>query len=328
VSGDATADFAAGAVVGDVGGTHARFARVGGDGRPRDVRVLATADHADLAAALRSYLAGLGADAREVSAAAVAVACPVAGDEVHLTNAAWRFSVSATRAVLGLDRLLVLNDFEALALSLPALAAEDLETVREGVAERGAPLAVLGPGTGLGVSGLIPAGGAWRALRSEGGHQDLAATTEREWRVIQRLSDRFGRASLERALSGPGLANLYLAISAVDGRPADPLAPAEVSARARAGSCPAALEAVGLFAGFLGGAAGDLVLTLGARGGLYLGGGVLEAMGPAFDRARFVARFLAKGRFASYLEPVPVRWIRHPAPALLGAARALATETL
>lgn len=315
----------AGAVVGDVGGTHARFARVGADGRPRDVRVLPTAEYADLASALAAYLEAAGTTGAEAGAAAVAVACPVAGDEVRLTNGTWTFSIAATRARLGLARLVVLNDFEALALSLPELRGNDLDTVRGGAAEAGAPLALIGPGTGLGVSGLVACGALWRALGTEGGHRDLAAASEREWRVVERLAARFGHASLERAVSGPGLVNLYRAICELDGRAAEDLRPEQVPEQALAGICPASLEATRLFSGWLGAAAGDLVLTLGARGGLYLGGGVLEAMGAAFDRALFLARLGAKGRFEEYLRPVPVYWIRHPAPALLGAARALAT---
>jgi glucokinase len=318
---------ASGAVVGDVGGTSARFAHLGPDGLPREIRVLPTAAHEDLAAALAAYLAETGADGEGIAEAAVAVACPVTGDEVHLTNASWRFSIAATRARLGLRRLVVLNDFEALALSLPDLAGADLETIRMGVAEPDSPLAILGPGTGLGVSGLVPCGSGWRALRAEGGHRDLAAAAEREWRVVERLAARFGHASLERAVSGPGLVNLYRALCELDGREAEELRPEDVPRRALAGNCPESSEAVRLFSAFLGAAAGDLVLTLGARGGLYLGGGVLEAMGAAFDRAAFRGRFLAKGRFEDYLRPVPVLWIRHPTPALLGAARALANAS-
>lgn len=310
-----------GRLVGDIGGTHARFARVDAAGRLGGQRVLASADFVDLASAVERYLVEAGGGA--VTEAAVAVACPVTGDEIRFTNLHWGFSIEATRRRLGLERLRVLNDFEALALSLPALGAADLERLREGVRAPGAPYALIGPGTGLGVAGLAPVGGGWVALPGEGGHRDLAPATPREWRIFERLAERFGHVSAERALSGPGLVWLYEAVCAADGREAERLTPAEVSARAAEDVCAASREAADLFSGWLGAVAGDLALTLGARGGVFLGGGTLERMGAAFDRDRFVARFLAKGRFEGYLSSVPVDLIRHPFPALLGAAREL-----
>lgn len=308
-------------LVGDVGGTNARFALLDADGALGAQRVLPSADFADLAAAVEGYLAQIGG--REVGEAAVAVACPVLDDEIRFTNLHWVFSIAATRDRLGLTRLVVLNDFEALALSLPALGDADLEPLRTGERLARATRALIGPGTGLGVAGLVPAGGGWVAIPGEGGHRDLAPTSEREWRVHRQLAARFGHVSAERVLSGPGLVCLYEAVVAADGGTPERLEPAAISARAAAGSCAACREAAELFSGWLGAVAGDLALTLGARGGVYLGGGLLERMGAAFDRARFAARFLAKGRFEGYLAPIPVALIRHPHPALLGAARAL-----
>lgn len=312
-------------LVGDVGGTHARFALVDPAGALRDQRVLASAEFGELAEAVERYLSEV--DAVDVGEAAVAVACPVLGDDVRLTNLHWTFSIAATRERLGLSRLRVLNDFEALALSLPALVAADLEVLREGERVAAAPHALIGPGTGLGVAGLVPSGAGWVAVPGEGGHRDLAPATEREWRVFQRLAERFGHVSAERVLSGPGLVWLYEAICAADGRAAERLEPSEVTARAAAGEGAQCAEATALFSGWLGAVAGDLALTLGARGGIFLGGGLLEPMGAAFDRRRFVGRLLAKGRFEAYLRPIPVARIRHAFPALLGAARALAAET-
>lgn len=308
-------------LVGDVGGTHARFALIDAEGVLGALRVLASSDFVDLAAAVESYRAEVGAAG--IAEAAIAVACPVTGDEIRFTNLHWTFSIGATRERLGLARLRILNDFEALALSLPALGAADLERLRDGERAPGAPYALIGPGTGLGVAGLVPADGGWVALPGEGGHRDLAPATAREWRIFERLAERFGHVSAERALSGPGLVSLYEAVCAADGREPERLTPAEVSARAAAGACAASREATELFSGWLGAVAGDLALTLGARGGVFLGGGSLERMGAAFDRDRFLARFLAKGRFEGYLRAIPVDLVRHPFPALLGAARAL-----
>lgn len=311
-----------GILVGDVGGTKARFGIVDADGRLTGVRILSAAAYPTLIDAASDYLAGCETVARPRQGA-IAVACPILGDRVSMTNHPWSFSIGELRRDLGLERLEVLNDFAALALAVPALGSKELATVKEGEAEANAPLTVLGPGTGLGVAMLVPAGGSWLALPSEGGHRDLAATSPREWQVVRQLERRFGHVSVERAVSGPGLVNLYEALSRLAKEEPQALDPAAVVAGARDRSSPACVEAVALFAGWLGAMAGDLALTLGSRGGVYLGGGVLEKMGGVFDAGRFRERFLAKGRFRAYLEPIPVHSIRHPQAALIGAARAL-----
>lgn len=311
-------------VLADVGGTHARFALCGGAAGPQRLRVLPAAEYGDLASAARAYLEREQLAPGTIGSAAVALAAPVVGDEVALTNVGWRFSIEATRRALGLDRLVVLNDFEALALSLPALVGADLELLAAGRPGAEGTLALLGPGTGLGVAGLLPLpGGGWRPIAGEGGHRDLAAATEREWQVLGRLRLRFGHVSAERALSGPGLAAIERALREADGTPAAETTAEEVSTRARAGADPYALEACRLFSAWLGAVAGDLALTLGARGGVYLAGGALAGLGTAFDRGCFLERFLAKGRFRAYLEGVPVRRIVRPDAALLGLSRAL-----
>lgn len=318
-------------LVGDVGGTSARFGLVDpGDAAAHDERVFHTGDFPAFVDAVERYFAEV-APAVRPTAAAVAFACPVVGDEVRLTNASWEFSIAAARTRLGLERFVALNDFTALALSLPALEpARDLSTLKDGTASPDAPLALLGPGTGLGVSGLVPwrdgARSGWTPLATEGGHQDLTVGDEREWAIYRRLrTEHGGHVSAERVLSGPGLPALHAALAAIDGVAAAPLSPSEVTAAAATGDA-LAREAIALFSGWLGSFAGDLVLTLGALGGCYVGGGVVGKLGELFDRERFVARFLAKGRFAAYLEPVPVWLITHPTPALIGSARALAAN--
>jgi glucokinase len=308
----------------DVGGTHARFALCGGSAGPQRLRVLPAGEYGDFTSAARAYLEREQLAPGAIGSAAVALAAPVVGDEVALTNVGWRFSIEATRRALGLDRLVVLNDFEALALSLPALVGADLEQLAAGRPGAEGTLALLGPGTGLGVAGLLPLpGGGWRPIAGEGGHRDLAAANERECRVIERLGQRFGHVSAERALSGPGLAAIERALREVDGAPAAEETAEEVSARARAGADPYALEACRLFSAWLGAVAGDLALTLGARGGVYLAGGALAGLGTAFDRPLFLGRFLAKGRLRAYLGEVPVRRIVRPDAALVGLSRAL-----
>lgn len=312
-------------LVGDIGGTHARFGLLGRDGEVSSIQSLTTSDYPSLEATARAYLETVEPEVAP-AVGAIAVAGPVSGDVFELTNLGWKFSVSSVRQALELERLVMLNDFQALALAVPFLDSDDLDAVRPGEAVPGQALAVLGPGTGLGVSGAIPVGDRWAALRAEGGHRDLAASTELEWEVVKRLAVRFGgHVSAERAVSGSGLVNLYETLGEIEG--VEHAARGEVTARqiddlARQGDARAE-QAIALFCGWLGAIAGDLALTLGARGGVYLGGGLLAKMGEMFDRQRFEERFLAKGRFRGYLEPIPVWLIRRRAAALLGAAHVL-----
>ena len=244
-----------------------------------------------------------------------------------MTNHPWRFSVTALKARLGVERLLVLNDFEALALALPALGADDSRAVGGGTAAAGGNLAVLGAGTGLGMAGLVADGhGGWHPVVGEGGHATLAASTPREASVSAVLGERFGHVSAERVLSGPGLVNLYQALCVLEGRAAAAIEPANVLA---SGLDPGAAhdtrcaEALQLFAALLGSSAGNLALTLGARGGVFIGGGIAPRLGTHFDALPFRARFEDKGRFRGYLEAIPTRVIVAEVPALLGAAHAL-----
>lgn len=309
------------ALVADIGGTHVRFGLATGSGI-EGLTTYRCADYDSLTTAARAYVATC--DGPAPRSAALAVAGPVRGDVIRMTNHVWTFSVETVRHELGLDRLEVLNDFAALALSLPALGGADLREVKAGVVAERAPKAVLGPGTGLGVAALVPAGNDWVPLTTEGGHRDLAAQTEREWQIVRQLGGRFEHVSVERVLSGPGLVNLYEAVARLsDGEPQS-LTPAAVVAGAREGSSPACTEAANLFSSWLGAVASDLAVTLGAFGGVYLGGGILPKMGDVFDADRFRERFLAKGRFRDYLRPIPVAMILRPDAALVGIARALA----
>ncbi|KQW36522.1 glucokinase [Rhizobacter sp. Root404] len=313
-------------VLGDVGGTNARFAWQDGDGAPlRDIATIPTADHPSLAAALAHYLHGLERAAPPWCA--IGIANPITGDHVQMTNSHWSFSIEAVRRELGFERLVVINDFTALALAIPDLAPGDLRQLGGAAAVDGGPIALVGPGTGLGVSGLVPGSeaGRWVALQGEGGHVTLAATNDREAAVLGVLRERFGHASAERAVSGQGLEALHAALCTLDG--ADDAAPptaAEISRLGLAGSDARCVEVLDLFCAFLGNVAGNLALTLGARGGVYIGGGIVPRLGDAFARSRFRACFEDKGRFRGYLASIPVYVIHaEVSPALLGAARAL-----
>ncbi len=309
----------------DVGGTNARFAWQASAGAPiTDVRVLPCAEHPTLQAAMHAYLDGLGQCRPQ--AAAIAIANPITGDEVRMTNHHWAFSQSAVKAEFGLQNLQLLNDFTALALALPVLPADELRQVGGGAAVADAPIALLGAGTGLGVSGLLPdRRGGWLPINGEGGHVTLPAVSARERLVMDGLIQRYGRASAERLLCGQGLVDACAILCAADGVPERALAhAAEVTEAALAGGLPQAVEALTHFCALLGSVAGNLALTLGARGGVYIGGGIVPRLGEAFERSPFRQRFEAKGRFSAYLQAIPV-WVitSRQSPALLGAARAL-----
>lgn len=308
----------------DIGGTNARFGWVECSGAPIDrVQVLPTAGHPTVAHAVQSYLQAQRLPAPR--SLAMGIATPVLGDQVRMTNHHWAFSQRALQDELGLDRLLVLNDFTMLALALPSLPATQLRQLGGTTLPGDAPKALIGPGTGLGVSGLLPSPCGWVAIAGEGGHVTLAAQDDREEAVIHQLRQRHGHVSAERALCGAGLVDLYEAICQIDGREAETLLPSDVTSRGLTDADPACLEALAHFCALLGCVAGDLALTLGARGGVYIGGGIVPRLGDFVARSRLRERFEGKGRFREYLQPIPLLIIdASVSPALDGAARALA----
>lgn len=310
----------------DIGGTNIRLAWQCASGAPyQDEHKLRCADFPSLQAAVQAYLdrAGIAAPAQ----AAFGIATPVTGDQVAMTNSDWQFSQKEIQAHFGFQRFVLINDFTALALAVPLLEPQLLRQVGGGAAVEGAAIALLGPGTGLGMSGLVfgPSAPRGTPIAGEGGHVSLAAHTRFEFDIIEHLRQRFGHVSAERAISGEGLVNLFHAVRAVQGLAASDVSdPAAISALALDDKDASAVRALELLCAFLGSVAGDLALTLGARGGVYLGGGIVPRLGQWFDRSPFRARFEAKGRFADYLKPIPC-WVvdATAAPALLGAARAL-----
>lgn len=330
----------------DIGGTNARFSWVeqpGGDIVHPQTLPVAGRDGPLVAA--REYLAGLartlGPRYRAPGSAAWAVATAITGDEVTLTNAGWRFSREALRRELGLATFVLLNDFEALALSLPRLGAAQLQAVGAEAHQTAVPdaaRAVIGPGTGLGVAGLAPAPGIagsaephWLALPGEGGHATLAAADDLEWALLRAVRRHHAHVSAERVLSGIGLPDLHRAVREVRQGPGAPPAAMRTedivaAGTARAGDAaadPLCRETLEHFCALLGGFAGNVALTLGARGGVYLGGGILPRLGELFLRSRFRERFEGKGRFETYLRAIPTWLITDTRAALSGAATAL-----
>jgi glucokinase len=307
-------------LIGDIGGTNARFALVEADGSIHSIQPLTCAHYPTLAEACEDYLARIP-HTEKPRYGALAVASPILGDEVSLTNLHWSFSVEATRVRLGLKKLEVVNDFVAAALAIPHLTAEGVVKIGHGDPVPGAPIWAVGPGTGLGAAALVWTGQQWMPLSSEGGHMTIAAANDREAEILSVLRRRLGHVSAERVISGPGLVNLYSAIAQLAGGEVEGgMEPAHVSERGLAGRCPICVETLDVFARMLGTVASDLAIMLNARGGLYIAGGVVPRLMPWFASSGFRARFEQKGRFTDFLAGVPTYVIMQPLPALTGLA--------
>lgn len=310
------------ALVGDIGGTNARFALISpGSTVLEQIQVLPCKNYENLDAAVREYQRMAGV--QDVREACMAFACPVQDERIKLTNAHWAFDKTVMKGLLKLDVFKVVNDFTAMALGVPHVATDKRFQVGGSAALPGRPALVIGPGTGLGVSGLVPTANGLVPLSTEGGHVDLVATDELETAVLQHLRTRFGRVSAERALCGEGLENLYHALQTLRGEPLKHMGASAITAAALAETDQLASDTLELFCALLGRVAGNAALTLGALGGVYICGGVVPRFETVFRNSRFRQCFEDKGRMAAYLKPVPVWVITEPYTGLLGAAAAL-----
>lgn len=313
------------ALLADIGGTHTRLALSAAVGRIDALQIVHTGDFDGVEQAISDYLAAVAPDPRP-SRALLAVAGPVVGNRVRLTNADWDVDGDAVARAFGLSGMRLVNDFAAVARCLPLLGPGDLDPIGAWSPEpRGACVAI-GPGTGLGVAGLVPVGdGGWVTVPGEGGHATLPALTDAEAAVLAVLRRRVDHVSAERVLSGIGLPALDAAIAVVEGAAPQPDRESEaVLAAARSGEARAR-RAAGMFVDLLATVAGDLALTFGATGGVFLAGGMPHYLGDLFDHARFRTRFEAKGRSSAYLRRVSTAIVMHPQPGLLGLS-ALAAE--
>ncbi|MBB3142127.1 glucokinase [Halomonas organivorans] len=314
------------ALIGDIGGTNARLALVTpGAFEPHDILSLPCADYPGLVEAVRDYLERVGAvgDAAPREAC-LAFACPIRGDRIKMTNNPWSFSRSEVQAALGLTLFKAINDFTAQALGVPHVADDDLFEVQPGEAIPHAARLVIGPGTGLGVAGVFPGRHAWIPLATEGGHVTFAPTDEREHNLLRHFRNRYGRISVERLLCGQGLLDLYLAHCSLKGTNPRYSTPAEVTEAA--GDDSVARDTLLRFLKILGDVSGDAALTMGARGGVYLCGGILPRLLDWLPQSRFREAFADKGRMSAYTAELPVRVVTAPWTGLLGAAEALHNE--
>ncbi|PWB30813.1 glucokinase [Pseudomonas sp. SDI] len=310
------------ALVGDIGGTNARFA-LWRDNQLQAVRVLATADYSSPEQAIAAYLAEQGIARGELAAVCLAVAGPVDGDAFRFTNNHWRLSRQAFCSTLQVEQLLLINDFSAMALGMTRLQPGEYRVVCAGEADWSRPALVIGPGTGLGVGSLLQLDGQrWLALPGEGGHVDLPVGSEREAALRLLIEQDIGHVSAETVLSGGGLVRLYQAICVLDGHAPVFKAPAEITDAALAGDA-VALAVIEQFCCFLGRVAGNNVLTLGGRGGVYIVGGVIPRFAELFLRSGFASSFADKGCMSGYFQGIPVWLVTAEFSGLLGAGVAL-----
>jgi glucokinase len=306
-------------LVGDIGATNARFALIEPSGTLAQIRVLACDDYSTIGEAIAAYL--VDASGIKPAQAVLAVAASPTGDEVSMTNHPWTFSIEDLRQRLGLCRLNVVNDFHAAAAAVPHLTDNERVKVGSGEAVAEAPIGVIGPGTGLGVSALIPTAAGPKPIPGEGGHATMPPADAHESAVLDLMRTRFDHVSAERVLSGPGLVNLYNALCELAHVPAASLTAAQITDPRTGAGDEYAREVTAMFCAMLGTVAGNLALTLGARGGIYIAGGIVPKLGDAFATSQFRARFEAKGRFQTYLAAIPTYIVVHPFAALLGASK-------
>ncbi len=306
-------------LIGDIGGTNARFALLlDAFAEPKHFPIVQTADFANIDDALQKCI--LDTSSVQPRAAILALAGPIEGDEVPLTNCPWVVRPREMIANLGFEDVVLVNDFEAQALAIASLSGSDREQIGSGVDRPSASRAVLGPGTGLGVAGLIYARHTWIPVPGEGGHVDIGPRSERDHEIWPFLEPIEGRISAEQLLCGRGIMNIYHAIAAANGAEAPLTNPADVTARALTREDPAAVETIALFSTYLGRVAGDMAMIFMAKGGVYLAGGISQKILPALRWPEFRAAFEDKAPHRQLLQSIPTYVVTHPVAALVGLA--------
>jgi glucokinase len=310
-------------LVGDVGGTHARFAVVDGQGHVRNPRTFTAREYASLTEVIARYVEET-CGRRKPPRAVIAVAGPVLDGEIEFTNLDWQVSECDLLAHFEFEAVKLINDFAAQALACPRLDAEELRPIgpKLGRGPHDCPMVVLGAGTGFGVAGLARSERGDVAIATEGGHAAFAPTDEVEVEVWRRLTARHGRASIERLLSGQGLFDLYRALAEIEGNNA-PLGDEQAVMSAGLAGDALASATLDRFCAIMGSVAGDLALSFGARGGVFVSGGIAPRMADRLAASPFRERFEAKGRLSDYVRTIPTFLVTHPYPAIVGAAREL-----
>ncbi|KFC79999.1 glucokinase [Buttiauxella agrestis] len=305
------------ALVGDVGGTNARLALCNVEnGDITQAKTYSGLDFPSLEAVVVHYLKEHNVS---VTDGCIAIACPITGDWVAMTNHTWAFSTAEMKKNLGFEHLEIINDFTAVSMAIPMIKNEHLIKFGGGEPVEGKPVAVYGAGTGLGVAHLVHVDKRWVSLPGEGGHVDFAPNSEEEGIILEELRTEIGHVSAERVLSGPGLVNLYRAIVKSDGRQPENYKPKDITEKALEDSCTDCRRALSLFCVIMGRFGGNLALTLGTFGGVYIAGGIVPRFLEFFKASGFRGGFEDKGRFKEYVQSIPVYLIVHDQPGLLGA---------
>lgn len=305
-------------LIADIGGTNARFAFVNKDGTVSDIDIFSCQDYPSLTHAAQAYLAKYK---RTADRAVLAVAAPILGDEIKMINHTWVMSKKKIQSDMKLNDLRIINDFTAIAHGVPLLASNaDFYQLGEGAAQRGAPIGIIGPGTGLGVAAVVfDELGQPIPLTTEGGHVTMCANTQREWDIIAELKrEKYRHVSAERLVSGKGIVNVYQAICHLDKVTPTKTDPSDITKAGLDGSCKVCVETLELFADWLGTLAGNVALSIGAFGGIYIAGGIVMKLGEWFKTSRFRESFMAKGRYHDYLSRIPTFVITHPHPGFVG----------
>ena len=318
-------------LVGDIGGTNCRLATCDPqNGEISQITIFSVDELESLEHALDKFVGSYPANS--YSKAAISIANPLTGDRVTMTNAHWDFSIEKTKKDCGLEQLIMLNDWEAVALALPHLTEAQLSKVNQAPEVPDGTKALFGVGTGLGAAGLVRTNGStWIPIAGEGGHVSFSPVDSDEKEILDILSNHHGHVSFEKILSGPGLKALYHATRKIYGVvPGGDLVPSEIVEGAARASDPMCQRTLEIFCGILGNFAGNLCLTLGATGGVYVGGGVIEKIDQAglFDRGKFLNRLAHKGRLSGWLSNIPAFLLRTPYAGLMGAATALGIENV
>jgi len=311
------------AFVADVGGTNIRLARVE-SGQLFDIQKFLCSDFEHISDVIQQYFARF--EHLEFNAGCIAIACPTENDWIKMTNHHWQFSVNETRKLLGLDYLDVINDYTAISMSLPVLSADQKVQIGAGEIVGSAVKAVFGPGTGLGVGALVPDTKGWSCLDGEGGHVDFAPIDEKDLVIWRYLTEKYGHASAEEVLSGRGLVNIYQALASYDGISPVLTEPAQITQQALEQTCDLCVKSLKQFCRIMGSFAGNLALSTGAHGGVYIAGGIVPRFVDYFKQSEFRTRFEAKGRFRQYVAAIPTYIITEPDHGLLGAAAYLQQE--
>ncbi len=320
-------------LVGDIGGTNARFALYDGadagigEGRLISRETLAASEFAKFSDAVEVFLQRAGVDAASLRGASLAVACPLGGEDIRFTNSPWNFSPDILQQTMRLKHLTLVNDFEALALSVPRMSESSLLTIREGGSSEGSTKLVLGPGTGLGVAGIVPVASGdrviWQPIPGEGGHVAFAPLDDFEVDLLRHLRARHARVSVERIVCGDGLVALHGFLMALSGKCFSSAPTAATVAKSALEGDSIARDAVMRFLAILGSFAGDCALLFSARGGVFFGGGVLPKLWPMVQDSPLMERFDAKGRMTSWISKIPLKVVNDDSAALRGAAIAV-----